>query len=144
MFYAKPNWSCLYYLLQFAIAYLRFLACKVIKECRISEAAEADALHLYRPCTHGYSAVKVEGLTSLQDPQQTAVTHQRVPVHSEGLEAVDRVEGALFQSLQVVGGEVEDPDLPETSKGMWLHCDQSCAYHDELLQPQQVPKGPRF
>lgn len=84
------------YLLHFTVAYLRFLACEVIEECRIGEGAEADPLHLHRPRTHRHSAVKVEGLASLQDPQQTAVTHQGVPVHSEGLQAVDRVEGALF------------------------------------------------
>lgn len=84
------------YLLQLAIAYLRFLACKVIEECRISEGAEANPLHLHWSCTDRHSAVKVEGLASLQDPQQTAVTHQGVPIHSEGLQTVDRVEGALF------------------------------------------------
>ncbi len=114
----------------------------MIEECRIGEGTEADPLHLHRPRTHRHSAVKVEGLASLQDPQQTAVTHQGVPIHSEGLQTVDRVEGALFQSLQVVGGEVEDPDLSEASKGMELHRHQPCAYHDELLQPQQVLEGP--
>lgn len=89
----------LHYLLQLTVAYLRFLACKVIEECRIGECVEADPLHLHRPCTHWDSAVKVEGLASLQDPQQTAVTHQGVSIHSEGLQAVDRVEGTLFQSL---------------------------------------------
>lgn len=140
--FIKPNCNCLHYLLQFTVAYFRFLACKMIKECRICEAAEADTLHFNWPCTHRYSAVKVEGLASLQDPQQTAVTHQGVSIHSEGLQTVDRVEGALFQGLQVIGGEVEDPDLSEASKGMGLHCHQPCAYHDELLQPQQVFEGP--
>lgn len=125
-----------HYLLHLTVAYLRFLACEVIKECRIGEGAEADPLHLHRSCTHWHSAVKVEGLASLQDPQQTAVTQQWIPVHSESLQTVDRVEGALFQSLQVVGGEVENPDLSEASKGMWLHCHQPSAYHDKLLQSQ--------
>lgn len=114
----------------------------MVEECRIGEGAEADPLHLHRPRTHRHSAVKVEGLASLQDPQQTAVTHQGVPVHSEGLQTVDRVEGALFKSLQVVRGEVEHPDLSEASKGMGLHRHQARAYHDELLQPQQVLEGP--
>lgn len=138
----KPKCNHLHYLLQLTVAYLRFLACKVIEECRIGEGAEADPLHLHRPRTHRHPAVKVEGLASLQDPQQTAVTHQGVPIHSEGLQTVDRVEGALFQSLQVVGGEVEDADLSEASKGMELHCHQPCAYHDEFLQPQKVLEGP--
>ena len=132
----------LLYLLHLTVANLRFLACKVIEECRIGEGVQADPLHLHRPRTHRHSAVKVEGLASLQDPQETAVTHQGVPVHSEGLQTVHRVEGALFQSLQVVGGEVEDPDLSKASKGMELHCHQPCAYHDEVLQPQQVLEGP--
>lgn len=131
-----------YYLLQLTITNLRLLARKVIEECGVAEGAEADPLHLHRPRTHRHSAVKVEGLASLQDPQQTAVAHQRVSVHSEGLQAVDRVEGALFQSLQVVGGEVEDPDLPEASEGVVLHRHQACVYHDELFQPQQVLEGP--
>lgn len=114
----------------------------MIEECRIGEGAEADPLHLHRPRTHRHSAVKVEGLASLQDPQQTAVTHQGVPIHSEGLQTVDRVEGALFKSLQVVGGEVEDPDLSEASEGVELHRHQPGAYHDELLQSQQVLEGP--
>jgi len=122
-----------HYLLHLTVAYLRFLACEVIEECRIGEGAETDPLHLHRPRTHRHSAVKVEGLASLQDPQQTTVTQQGVPVHSEGLQTVDRVEGALFQSLQVIGGEVEHPDLSETSEGMRLHHHQPGAYHDELL-----------
>lgn len=144
LFAVVPKCNHLHYLLELTVAYLRFLACKVIEECRIGEGAQADPLHLHRPRTHRHSAVKVEGLASLQDPQQTAVTQQGVPIHSEGLQTVDRVEGALFQSLQVVGGEVEDPDLSEASKGMGLYCHQPCAYHDELLEPQQVSEGPGF
>lgn len=132
----------LYYLLHLTVANLRFLACKVIEERRIGEGAEADSLHLHRPCAHRHSAVKVEGPASLQDPQQATVTHQGVPIHPEGFQTVDGVEGALFQSLEVVGGEVEDPDLSEAPEGVQLHGHQPCADHDELLQSQQVLEGP--
>lgn len=131
-----------HYLLQLSVAYFGLLARKVVEECRVCEGAEADPLHLHRPCTHRYPAVKVEGLASLQDPQQTAVAHQRVLVHSERLQTVDRVEGTLLQSLQGIVGEVQDPDLSKASQGMRLHRLQACADHDELLQPQQVSEGP--
>lgn len=99
MFSEQQTPQYLYYLLHLTVANLRFLACKVIEERRIGEGAEADPLHLHRPCTHRHSAVKVEGPASLQDPQQAAVTHQGVPIHPEGFQTIDRVEGALFQSL---------------------------------------------